>query len=253
MQYELTTLSCLLLEQDAVSAGAHRWVTDPGTAGRLLGAWRSEIGELGQIVVLRGFDEIDELQQERRRALMSGGPFNIGGDHVGLSMETYELFPFLPEIEPSTRGRFYEFRRYWLMPAGIAPTIAAWEQAVGPAEAYTSHLVANMYATDGPPRIAHIWGSRAWRSAWHCARATMPKGFGRQGRTAADRAGYVDDLPAGGVVSAGLSFGELPIRLPNLVRSEPPIDGHPAPMPGARAISGRDRNREGGEARTVYR
>ena len=135
MQYELTTLSCLLLEQDAVSAGAHRWVTDPGTAGRLLGAWRSEIGELGQIVVLRGFDEIDELQQERRRALMSGGPFNIGGDHVGLSMETYELFPFLPEIEPSTRGRFYEFRRYWLMPAGIAPTIAAWEQAVGPAEA----------------------------------------------------------------------------------------------------------------------
>ena len=150
-----------------------------GDRGRLLGAWRSEIGELGQIVVLRGFDEIDELQQERRRALMSGGPFNIGGDHVGLSMETYELFPFLPEIEPSTRGRFYEFRRYWLMPAGIAPTIAAWEQAVGPAEAYTSHLVANMYATDGPPRIAHIWGSRAWRSAWHCARATMPKGFGR--------------------------------------------------------------------------
>ena len=92
---------------------------------------------MGQIVVLRGFDEIDELQQERRRALMSGGPFNIGGDHVGLSMETYELFPFLPEIEPSTRGRF-EFRRYWLMPAGIAPTIAAWEQAVGPAEAYVA-------------------------------------------------------------------------------------------------------------------
>ena len=158
MQYELTTLSCLLLEQDAVSAGAHGWVTDPGAAGRLLGAWRSEIGELGQIVVLRGFDEIDELQQERRRALMSGDPFNIGGAHVGLSMETYELFPFLPEVEPSTLGRFYEFRRYWLKPAGIAPTIAAWEQAVGPAEAYTSHLVANMYAIDGPPRIAHIWG-----------------------------------------------------------------------------------------------
>jgi hypothetical protein len=73
-------------------------------------------------------------------------------------MEDYALFPFLPEIEPSTFGAFYEIRRYWLKPGGITPTIAAWQRAIGPAKAYTSHLVANMYALAGPPRIAHLWG-----------------------------------------------------------------------------------------------
>jgi hypothetical protein len=158
MLYELATLSCPLLEQDAVSAGAHAWVSNAGAAGRLLGAWRTEIGELSRIVVLRGFETIDEMQHERHRALLNERPFDIGIPEVRLSMESYARFPFLPEIEPSALGDFYELRRYWLKPGGIAPTIAAWQQAVGPAQAYTSHLVANLYALDGPPRIAHIWG-----------------------------------------------------------------------------------------------
>jgi hypothetical protein len=158
MLYELATLSCPLLEQDAVSNGAHRWVSSANAAGRLLGAWRTEIGELSRIVVLRGFATIYEMQHERNRTLLNDRPFDIGSAEVELSMESYALFPFLPQIEPSMFGGFYELRRYWLKPGGIAPTIAAWEQAVGPAEAYTSHLVANMYALDGPPRIAHIWG-----------------------------------------------------------------------------------------------
>jgi NIPSNAP protein len=158
MLYELATLSCPLLEQDAVSAGAHRWVSNADATGRLLGAWRTEIGELSRIVVLRSFEAAEEMQHERDRALMSTWPFDIRNDHVQLNMESYARFPFLPEIGPSTFGQFYEIRRYWLKPGGIAPTMAAWERAVGPAKAYTSHLVANLYALDGPPRIAHIWG-----------------------------------------------------------------------------------------------
>jgi hypothetical protein len=158
MLYELATLSCSLLEQDSVSDGAHRWVSNDAAAGRLLGAWRTEIGELSRIVVLRSFETADELQHERNRALTAEQPFGIESPSVRLAMESYALFPFLPDIEPATFGGFYEIRRYWLKAGGIAPTMTAWERAVGPAKAYTSHLLGNMYALDGPPRITHIWG-----------------------------------------------------------------------------------------------
>lgn len=158
MLYELTTLSGSLLEQEAISDGAQRWMSDTSTTGILLGSWRTEIGELGQIIVLRRFETIDELRHERERTYLNERPFHTENPHVRIDMETYKLFPFLPEVEPTKFGRFYEFRRYWLKSGGIPPTIAAWEKAIGPAKAYTSHLVANMYALDGPPRIAHIWG-----------------------------------------------------------------------------------------------
>jgi len=32
--------------------------------------------------------------------------------------------------------------------------LAGWEKAIQ----HTSHLIINMYALDGPPRITHIWG-----------------------------------------------------------------------------------------------
>jgi hypothetical protein len=158
MLYELATLSCPLLEQDSVSHCAQRWVSNDDAAGRLLGAWRTEIGELSRILVLRGFPTMDELQHERNRALTAEQPFGIESASVRLAMESYALFSFLPDIEPATFGDFYEIRCYWLKAGGIAPTMTAWERAVGPADAYTSHLIGNMYALDGPPRIMHIWG-----------------------------------------------------------------------------------------------
>lgn len=186
MLYELTTLSCSLLEQATVSDDARRWVSDADAAGTLLGSWRTEIGELGQIIVLRKFETMHELQRERERAYMAEQPFHIANPHIRLDMESYALFPFLPEVQPSTFGKFYELRRYWLKPGGIAPTIAAWEQAISPAKAYTSHLVANMYALDGPPRIAHIWGFSSLeermnlRAQHYSAGLWPPKGGPRQ-------------------------------------------------------------------------
>ena len=73
MLYELITLSSPPMEQDAVSASAHNWVLDG--EGQLLGAWRTEIGELFQIKLLRGFETAEALERERLRALMSARPF----------------------------------------------------------------------------------------------------------------------------------------------------------------------------------
>jgi len=183
MLYELTTLSCPPLEQNAISNAAHAWVLDG--AGSLLGAWRSEFGELFQIRLLRGFLTADILHHERERALMSSRPFGIDSATVSLRMECYAPFPFLCDIEPAVFGGFYEFRTYHLKPGGLTPTLTGWEAALGPAREYTRHLVINMYALDGAPRITHIWGfdsleQRASLRARHYADGLWPPQGGPQ-------------------------------------------------------------------------
>lgn len=73
-------------------------------------------------------------------------------------MDSYAPFAFLPPIRTGDRGGVYEFRTYHLKPGGLPPTLAGWEAAIAPAREYTEHLVANMYAFDGAPRITHVWG-----------------------------------------------------------------------------------------------
>ena len=158
MLYELATLSCPLLSVADASAGARAWASDPDARGQLLGCWRTEIGTLGRVLVLRGFDAHEDLTAERRRALLSANPFNAGDIVTALTMEGYAPFPFLPPVRPRTFGPVYEFRNYHLKPGGLPPTLAGWERAIEPAREYTAHLVINMYALDGPPRITHIWG-----------------------------------------------------------------------------------------------
>ncbi len=120
--------------------------------------WRTELGTLGRLLVLRGFGAPEDMSAERRRALLSDSPFNAGSVVTALEMDSYAPFPFLPPIRTGDRGGVYEFRTYRLKPGGLSPTLAGWEAASGPAREYTAHLVVNMYALDGAPRITHIWG-----------------------------------------------------------------------------------------------
>ena len=155
--YELVTLSFPLLSASEVSENARAWVASPEATGAVLGCWRTEIGTLGRLLVLRGFESADELGRERQRALLSTNPFNAGGVVTALEMDSYTPFSFLPPVTVGAQGKVYEFRTYRLQPGGLPPTLAGWEQAIGPAHEYTAHLVINMYALDGAPRITHIW------------------------------------------------------------------------------------------------
>ena len=156
--YEIATLSFPLLSANEASEGARVWVTAPEAKGVLLGSWRTELGILGRLFVLRGFANASELAMERRRALLSASPFHAGNLVTALDMDGYQPFPFLPPVVPRSFGKVFEFRTYWLKPGGLPATLAGWEQAVRPARDYTEHLVINMYALDGAPRITHIWG-----------------------------------------------------------------------------------------------
>jgi NIPSNAP len=147
-----------MLGTSEVAKAARDWVAAPKAAGTLLGCWRTEFSTLGRLLILRSFDTADALRQERRRALLSANPFNAGRLITALEMDSYQRFPFLPPARPGAYGDVYEFRTYKLKPGGLPPTLAGWEAAVAPAREYTAHLLVNMYALDGPPRITHIWG-----------------------------------------------------------------------------------------------
>jgi hypothetical protein len=182
MLYELATLGCRLMAVGEASEGVRAWVSDPEAGGVLLGCWRTDIGTLGRLMVLRGFATRDDLAAEHKRTLLSASPFNAGSAVESLSMEGYAPFPFLPPVRPRAFGGVYEFRGYRLKPGGVAPTMAAWEAAIGPAREYTDHLVINMYALDGPVRITHIWGFEsleqrsALRAEAYAAGVWPPKG-----------------------------------------------------------------------------
>lgn len=181
MRYELTTLSCSPLGMLDASERARAWIADAAT-GRLLGIWRSDIGTIGQFLVLREFVSDADLASERERALMSADPFGSASGDTPIRMESFAPFPFLPPVGARDYGGTFEFRTYYQKPGGLPGTMAGWRDAIEPARAYTDHLVINMYALDGTPRITHIWGFTSvaerdkLRSEHYAAGLWPPKG-----------------------------------------------------------------------------
>lgn len=156
MIYEIATLSIKLGTAAKAVAGIGDYVKAPGTKGTMLGCWSTEISELNQILVLRGFADHAELLGERERTLRTTDPFGAGEAIASLSFDSYAPFPFLPPVKPGKYGNVYEIRTYKLKHGGVPNTIAAWEAAM-PARRELSPLSIAMYALDGPPRFTHIW------------------------------------------------------------------------------------------------
>ena len=152
MAYELVKLSGPLLQLSQIESKARAWCSD-----ELIGCWRSEIGLLGQLILLRRFDSKAVLEKERQRALLDPNPFNNDGLVERLEMESFECFPFVHPPSSVTPAALFEIRTYYLKPGGLAATLKGWKTAIPDAKEYTDHLLINMYATDGRPRIVHIW------------------------------------------------------------------------------------------------
>jgi len=152
--YELATLETAFGAAGKVAESAERWVTEGN--GRLCGAWSTDIGALNRIIVLREFEDLASLYDERERALRSEDPFGCAAHLVSLSMDSYKKFDFMPKVEAGALGPVYEIRTYRLKVNGLVPTIDKWNIAVPERSAY-SKLAAAMYALDGQPRITHIW------------------------------------------------------------------------------------------------
>ena len=154
--YELINLKTVIFGAGKIADGLKEFLTSSDARGHLLGAWFTDIGDLNEIFVLRGFDEFDELLAERDRIRLSPNPFNAGDALLSYSVDSYKPVDFLPPVEPGTFGAVYELRVYEPTLDGLKPTMDKWTDAIPPRVQY-SPLTMAMYSIDGPTRYAQIW------------------------------------------------------------------------------------------------
>ena len=160
MYYELATMTLPFGTAGQAATNVQAFATASQAQGELLGCWFTDIGQLNQMIVLRGFATLDALQAERERTQQSVNPFGCGEIFQSLEQHSYKGFPWMKPVRPSAEsgitGPVYEIRTYGIKTGGIQPTIDLWEQFV-PARDKLSPCVVAMVALDGPLRFTNIW------------------------------------------------------------------------------------------------
>ena len=160
MYYELATMTLPFGTAGNAATQVQAFSSAADAKGELLGCWFTDIGVLNQMVVLRSFASLADLQTERDRTQKSSSPFGCGDIYQSLEQHSYQGFPWMKPVRPSAEsgisGPVYEIRTYGIKPGGLQPTIDLWEQYVPPREKLSPCVVA-MVALDGPLRFTNIW------------------------------------------------------------------------------------------------
>jgi hypothetical protein len=160
MYYELATMTLPFGTAAPAAENVFAATTAPGSAGELLGCWSTEIGPLNQMVVMRGFQDLETLRAEMERTQRDADPFGCGEIFHDIEQHAYRGFdwmkPARPSRESGIQGPVYEIRTYGIKPGGLQPTIDLWQQYLPGREALSPCVVA-MVALDGPLRFVNIW------------------------------------------------------------------------------------------------
>lgn len=160
MYYELATMTLPFGSAGQAAARVEAFCASPEARGEFLACWFSDIGVLNQMIVLRGFQHLDELQAERARVQASSSPYGCGESYQDLVIDSYQGFPWKAPARASAlsgvTGPVYEIRTYGIKPGGVGPTLELWQQYLPPREQLSPCVVA-MVALDGAPRFTNIW------------------------------------------------------------------------------------------------
>jgi len=160
MYYELATMTLPFGTAGQAAQNVQAFCADAQAQGELLACWFTDIGQLNQMIVMRGFATLADLQAERDRTQKSASPFGCGDIFQKLEQHSYQGFPWMKPVRPSAEsgitGPVYEIRTYGIKTGGVQPTIDLWEQYVPPREALSPCVVA-MVALDGTLRFTNIW------------------------------------------------------------------------------------------------
>ncbi|MDI3238023.1 NIPSNAP family protein [Acinetobacter ursingii] len=154
--YQLINITIKMGTTTAVAQGIQHFYQDQAAHGKLLGVFFSDIGQLNQVVVLRGYATQQELDTENVRLATQENLFGAAENIIRYSVENFAGFDFLPEVELGEFGPVYEIRTYELKHGGVPHVLEAWKNAV-PSRTQYSKLTIAMYALDGTPRIVSIW------------------------------------------------------------------------------------------------
>ena len=160
MYYELATMTLPFGTAAQAATNVQAYSSSADAQGELLGCWFTDIGQLNQMIVLRGFATLDALRSERERTQHSASPFGCGEIFQSLEQHSYQGFGWMKPVRPSSEsgitGPVYEIRTYGIKTGGVQPTIDLWQHSV-PAREKLSPCVVAMVALDGPLRFTNIW------------------------------------------------------------------------------------------------
>jgi hypothetical protein len=155
MHYDVTIITVRPGTHPAALARLKETLSAAGD--ELLACWYSEIGALNQILLIRAAPDVLRVHADRERVLRSDNPLGLGEYIVGMSMDTYASFPFMPPMKAGQCGPVFEVRTYVLKPDGVPATIELWRKSV-PGRARLSPLLAAMHSITGTvTRFVHIW------------------------------------------------------------------------------------------------
>jgi hypothetical protein len=156
MPYDVTIITVKPNTHGKALPGVEQWLKAHPRKGEFLACLTSEIGDLNNILLLHHYASEGELAADRDGVAKDANPFGCLDLITGMSTDTFVQFPFLPPITAGRHGPIFEIRTYLFKPAGLAPTIAAWEKTL-PARLKLSPLLAAMYSITGTTRFMHIW------------------------------------------------------------------------------------------------
>jgi len=152
--YEITTLTTVIFGAGKAAPAIEAWVVKG--KGTLFGAWFSDIGQLNEVYLLRGYETADDMLAERERLARSDNPFGSNELLTGYNVESYRPLDFMGDIKTGDLGPVYEIRTYKMKLNGLMPTIEKWQAALPVRDAYSPCSIA-MYGIDGTPRLTQIW------------------------------------------------------------------------------------------------
>lgn len=128
------------------------------TRSTLYACWYREIGEgVGDILAIRGFEDMRDLEGEQQRSTLRGDVFGLSGMSSGLERCTYRRFDFLDEMRMGKMGPFFEVRVYDATMSGVGPTMELWKEYLEHRTSISPLLTAMYRADRAPPRILHVW------------------------------------------------------------------------------------------------
>jgi hypothetical protein len=133
-------------------------VTSTPLLSGLLGCWWSEIGEFGRIVTIRRKQAGDDATRTQDLARGSSDFAAIADMVAGMRIDTFESFPFMPDMPTGKLGPLYEMRDY-VLKAGtsVSSIIKNWEPIFAERMKY-SPCIAAFYAVTGTmPRALYLW------------------------------------------------------------------------------------------------
>jgi hypothetical protein len=156
MFYQITLLAVRTGTPKAL-ATIGDWVGKSPFRGKFLACWESELGVLGQVLLLHGYDDIETMLQDRETVAQSPDRYGIGDGLANVSTTAYKPFPMFPALQPGQFGPVFEVRSYLLRVGTLTELMERWSKAL-PARMALSKPLIVMYSTDGVgPRVTHIW------------------------------------------------------------------------------------------------